>query len=312
MPDLSNRLPVIGRLAALPLVLTLVAACSGASATPTPSSPAATPGASPTPAVTAGADRRRDRPQDGRDRRDPSSRGGRRLRPDRLSREPGAELHALWRRRDRLPAEGRDLPPARRIRRRPRHPVADREARRGPDPGAPRVRPRARRPRHRAGLVLRATDRRRPEHDLHDRCRRRRQVRRRSAPSPTRPRARTPPPGRASGSSRRGSGTSIPAARSRPTPTRPIATAVSSSIVSHRPDLRRCRGPGPTSPRRRSRRSRCRTVARACRATRSRRRRSRRSGSRTSTGGLQGVVLGGPNGKSWTLTVRPLLADEPA
>ena len=54
MPDLSNRLPVTGRLAALPLVLTLVAACSGASATPTPSSPGATPGASPTPAVTAG------------------------------------------------------------------------------------------------------------------------------------------------------------------------------------------------------------------------------------------------------------------
>jgi hypothetical protein len=30
------------------------------------------------------------------------------------------------------------------------------------------------------------------------------------------------------------------------------------------------------------------------------------------TGGLQGVVLGGPDGKSYTLTVRPLLADEPA
>jgi len=54
MPDLSNRRPVTGRIAALPLVLTLVAACSGASATPTPSSPGATPGVSPTPAVTAG------------------------------------------------------------------------------------------------------------------------------------------------------------------------------------------------------------------------------------------------------------------
>ena len=29
-------------------------------------------------------------------------------------------------------------------------------------------------------------------------------------------------------------------------------------------------------------------------------------------GGLQGVVLSGPDGKSYTLTVRPLLADEPA
>jgi hypothetical protein len=54
MPDLSNRRPVTTRIAALPLVLTLVAACSAASATPTPSSPGATPGASPTPAVTAG------------------------------------------------------------------------------------------------------------------------------------------------------------------------------------------------------------------------------------------------------------------
>ena len=54
MPDLSNRLPVTGRLAALPLVLTLVAACSGASRRPPPAPPAPPPGASPTPAITAG------------------------------------------------------------------------------------------------------------------------------------------------------------------------------------------------------------------------------------------------------------------
>ncbi|HEY7970045.1 MAG TPA: hypothetical protein VID95_08625, partial [Candidatus Limnocylindrales bacterium] len=54
MPDLSNRRPVTGRLAALPLVLTLVAACSGAAATPAPSSPGATPDTSPAPAIPAG------------------------------------------------------------------------------------------------------------------------------------------------------------------------------------------------------------------------------------------------------------------
>jgi hypothetical protein len=35
-------------------------------------------------------------------------------------------------------------------------------------------------------------------------------------------------------------------------------------------------------------------------------------GTKDVIGGLQGVVLSGPNGKSYTLTVRPLLVDEPA
>jgi hypothetical protein len=35
-------------------------------------------------------------------------------------------------------------------------------------------------------------------------------------------------------------------------------------------------------------------------------------GIKDDTGGLQGVILGTPNGKTYTLTVRPLLADEPA
>jgi hypothetical protein len=52
MPDHPNQLPAARRLAALPLLLTLVAACSSGLATAMPSSPPASPGATPTPLVT--------------------------------------------------------------------------------------------------------------------------------------------------------------------------------------------------------------------------------------------------------------------
>ena len=54
MPDLSNRLPAAGRLAALPLLLTIVTACTGATTSPPPSATSTPPGESAHPIVTPG------------------------------------------------------------------------------------------------------------------------------------------------------------------------------------------------------------------------------------------------------------------
>ena len=287
MPDLPIRLP-FGRRAVARAVLALAlpiarrrmqrrdAAAPDRLARRPPRHPSAPP-------IVARPDRRRDRPQDGRDRRRPAARGRRRLRPDRLPREPGADLHALWQRRDRVPAEGRERS---RSRTRPASSTGSR--------GGPRSSTRARSrsssssPSARAALgsrprvVRRQRDRGRPEHDLHDRCGRRRQDRRHQrARGRRRPRAPTRPPGpqffklaeRLRDFDHGGT----------------ISTDLFAvGPLSRRPDRARAAGRSdghavavavdPARPS--SRKSSCPTAARASRGGRSRRPRSTRSGSR--------------------------------